>query len=104
MPERAGLFSGFAPLELGLPASPAAFYAHFADKDDLFLTLLEDRNEDNVRALRAQLDDHDWDDHTAFLSWFDRGMAHIGPARQRRARSCASPPKSLACGRAAASR
>jgi AcrR family transcriptional regulator len=59
-----------------------AFYAHFADKADVFLTLLEDRNEGNLQALRAQLDEHDWDDHTAFLAWFDRGMAHVGPVER----------------------
>ena len=55
-----------------------AFYAHFADKADIFLSLLEDRNEDNLQMLHTQLAAHDWDDHAAFAAWFDRGTAQVG--------------------------
>jgi AcrR family transcriptional regulator len=56
-----------------------AFYAHFTDKADLFLTLLEERNEANFQQLRAQLV-HDEDaDFDAMRRWFERGITQTGP-------------------------
>jgi AcrR family transcriptional regulator len=56
-----------------------AFYANFADKADLFLTLLEDRNETNLQGLRAHLDSDQDRSVGVFMDWFERGFAQSGP-------------------------
>jgi AcrR family transcriptional regulator len=58
--------------------SRGAFYANFSDKADIFMTLLEARNEANMQLLRAQLSG-DWaKDVGAFSEWFDRGFDQFG--------------------------
>lgn len=56
-----------------------AFYANFADKADLFLTLLEERNEANFQELREQLVGDDDADFDAMRRWFERGVSQFGP-------------------------
>jgi AcrR family transcriptional regulator len=55
-----------------------AFYANFTDKADLFLTLLEERNDSNFQQLREQLGGGEDSDFEAFRRWFERGFTQMG--------------------------
>jgi AcrR family transcriptional regulator len=59
-----------------------AFYANFTDKADLFLTVHEERNEENLVQLRAELDALEGTatqpGYDAFSRWLERGFKQIG--------------------------
>ena len=59
-----------------------AFYANFTDKGDLFLTVLEERNEANLVELQGDLEATDFTSDelgfAAFRQWLERGFKEIG--------------------------
>jgi AcrR family transcriptional regulator len=55
-----------------------AFYANFSDKADVFLTLLEERNESNFQQLRDQISGDEREDFDEMRRWFERGFTQFG--------------------------